>query len=90
MSSNNDVFGVLEDVNLNVNSEFTVALKRNDTWQVFEVYNQAAKHHGKLFVKNVGDYKHYNNNILLFRDNTPKYIRRKNMTGVIFKSLIVV
>lgn len=81
MSLNNDVFNVLGKMNFNVNVELTIALRKNVFWKMFEVYNQAAKHGGRLIVRHLGQ---------SFQYNDSKYIRRKNMTGVIFKSLIVV
>lgn len=67
-------------MNLNINSEVTVALLKNDTWTVFDVYNQAVKHDGILFI----------NKRLIMEDAKSKYIRRRNMTGVLFKTFIVV
>lgn len=67
-------------MDLNINSEVTVALLKNDTWNIFEVYNQAAKHEGILSISKR----------LHMQDRNSKYIRRKNMTGVNFKTFIVV
>lgn len=69
-------------MNLNINADLMVALKlKNNTWEFFDVYNQAARHNGMLIVKN---YKYFS-----LQDTTPKYISRRNMTGVLFKSSIV-
>lgn len=81
MSLDTAVFKLLKNVNINVNADITVALRKDEGWKMFEVYNQAARHGGKLIIR---DYSH--RGVL----SQSKYIRRRNMTGVVFKSLIVV
>lgn len=89
VSLNDDVFRFLAKLNLNVNAELTVALRTNECWKIFEVYNQAARHGGRLSIKHLDNYNCTAKNVSL-EFSKSKYFRRKNMTGVFFKSLIVV
>lgn len=88
MSPNRNIFDLLKHINLNVNSEVAVALTKNNTWEVFEVYNQAIKHNGVLSIKKLFDYNGSENIVL--KNSQSKYIKRRNMTGVVFNTYIVV
>lgn len=78
-----------KDVNLNINSDVTMAIETFELfWLLFDVYNQALRHNGQLKYKAIGNYSEDIGFLVDLQDN--KYLRRRNMTGVSFKSAIVV
>ncbi|XP_044265375.1 uncharacterized protein LOC123011804 [Tribolium madens] len=72
---------------ININADIHVAVQSGSNWTIFDVYNPASKHGGTLKYPQMGFYSHgrgYN-----ARTNEAKYWRRKNMTGVTFKTMVV-
>lgn len=87
-----DIFSYLNNTNLNINADVNVAtVNPNDSkeYKIFDVYNPAFKHGGKLQIKQLNV---YSKSIGIYTSPTTqsKYWSRKNMSEVTFKSAIVV
>ncbi|CAH1113582.1 unnamed protein product [Psylliodes chrysocephalus] len=84
----------LKILRLNINSDMNlVILKQSDSINnanvsIYDVYNPAFEHGGELKVDIFGYYNQKQGYIINNLEN--KYWRRKNMTGVTFKSAVVV
>lgn len=81
-------------MNLNVNSDLTVAYLNMATatkplkYTIYDVYNPAFERGGQLRSTEVGFYNEQNK--LLWINFGNKFFDRKNLTGIEFKSVIVV
>lgn len=80
---------LLESAYLNINADVHIAIPYNQTlWSIYDAYNPASHHGGKLKVQLIGNYS----KVLGY--NAPqfgsKYWRRRDMTGVKFRSAVVV
>lgn len=60
----------------------------SDSFTIFDVYNPAFKHGGQLRIEVAGFYDEFQGYRILSHES--KYWKRKNMTGVSFKSAVVV
>nr|XP_015837359.1 PREDICTED: glutamate receptor ionotropic, delta-2-like isoform X3 [Tribolium castaneum] len=72
---------------VNINADIHVAVQSGTNWTIFDVYNPASEHGGSLKYTRVGFYSRgrgYN-----AQTNEAKYWRRKDMTGVTFKTMVV-
>ncbi|RZC36160.1 Lig chan domain containing protein, partial [Asbolus verrucosus] len=89
-SNEDNTINFLKNASLNINCDVNMALFDNesDNWTIFDIYNPASNHEGQFTMKKLG---HYN-----FKDGfrakmtNNKYWVRKNMTGVRFKSAVVI
>lgn len=81
----------LDEAKLNINSEIHLAIcdnKETDNCTIYDVYNPASEHGGELLVKVLGYYNRNDGYRAKALQN--KYWLRRNMTGVTFKSAVVV
>ncbi|XP_017775083.1 PREDICTED: glutamate receptor ionotropic, kainate 2-like isoform X2 [Nicrophorus vespilloides] len=79
-----DLQAIFQNVSMTIASDVTAVVKSKDHWDVFDIYNQAFRHGGKL--------KIYFQQCLFDRfhgERISLYWRRKNMTGVTFKAMVV-
>lgn len=84
----NHTFNVLKNVDLTINADITVAVNMNNiTWNIFDVYNPYSKRNGELKIKKIGFYDEKNK--LKIKTAESKYKERRNLTGIEFKSFIV-
>ncbi|KAK4883878.1 hypothetical protein RN001_000149 [Aquatica leii] len=79
-----------KDVELVVNADvsFTVDYHKNGNWTILDVYNPSYKNGGELIVTEVGYYNRIDGYRVPITENL--YFKRKNMTGTIFKSVVVI
>ncbi|KAF5300901.1 hypothetical protein FQR65_LT09064 [Abscondita terminalis] len=79
-----------QEVELLVNADISVSIdyENNNNWTILDVYNPSYKHGGELVINEVG---YYNENEGY---NVPitgsKYFIRRNMTGTLFKTVVVI
>ncbi|XP_044265374.1 ionotropic receptor 75a-like [Tribolium madens] len=75
---------------LNINSDVNVAILNEEPneWSILDVYNPASSHHGQFTVIKLGYCNETNG--FQAKINGNKYWTRKNMSGVRFKSAVVV
>lgn len=88
VSNSLNIFKKFKNVILNINADIHVAIRNNNNWTIFDVYNPASEHGGVLKYSRMGYYKTgqgYN-----ARTREAKYWARKNMTGITFKTMVVV
>lgn len=74
---------------LNVNADIHLTFpQKNSNWTVLDIYNPASQHGGTLNFTQIG---FYNRNVgYKIKYCGSKYWNRKNLTGVTFKSMVVV
>ena len=73
---------------LNIATEMTMALRRNDSYDLHDVYNPSHRHGGRLNVTFMGDWNPVDGlNIVLTQY---KYKRRGNLFGLTLNSSIAV
>jgi hypothetical protein len=75
---------------LSINADIQIAVKNSTTqnWTITDIYNPASEYGGSLSFTKIGDYSEgrgYN-----ARKKEATYWTRKNMTGVTFKTMVVV
>lgn len=93
-SSTMNITEKLKILRLNINSDMNLVIfKQSDSINnanvsIYDVYNPAFEHGGELKVDIFGYYNQKQGYIINNLEN--KYWRRKNMTGVTFKSAVVV
>lgn len=61
----------------------------SDEYTIFDVYNPAYKHGGELQIQLLNTYNKNNDTYSLAKTGS-KYWMRKNMTGITFRSAVVV
>ncbi|XP_031352602.1 ionotropic receptor 75a-like [Photinus pyralis] len=90
LGSNRDTIEKFKNVNMFINADISVAIsnQKKSNWTVFDVYNPAYKNGGKLVVSEIGYYNDDDGYRVGVEDN--KYYRRRNMTGVTFKSVLAI
>ncbi|XP_023311151.1 glutamate receptor 2-like [Anoplophora glabripennis] len=86
-NSKNAMLFKLDKVKLNINSEVHLAICENSSCVIYDVYNPASEHGGKLVATVLGHYKTDIGYKAEMSQN--KYWLRRNMTGVNFKSAVV-
>lgn len=73
---------------LNIATEMTFALRQNESYELYDVYNPSYKHGAKLNVTFMGTWDIEGGlNIIL---NQYKYLRRGNLHGLILNSSVAV
>lgn len=84
----NESLNNISMLNINVDAEITFAELKNDSYDLYEIYNTGKKHNGHLVV----DYSGYWNSDATFKLNEKpyKYVRRSNLTGIVLKCMVVV
>lgn len=89
VSKNQDIQDQLSNLKLNINADVNLlSSDGNDTFSVYDIYNPAFDHGGYLHFDKIGYYsKNFGYRISM---KTNKYWIRRNMTGIKFKSAIVV
>lgn len=83
-----NAINIFKRVNLNIAVNLIVAVQNGEEWTLFEVYNPSFKNKGTLRVRVVAYYSKHTG--LQFGKVQPKYVRRRNMEEVHFRSQIVV
>ncbi|KAF5300902.1 hypothetical protein FQR65_LT09065 [Abscondita terminalis] len=79
-----------KDAELAVNADvsFATTYGASENWTILDIYNPSYKNGGQLVIKEIGNYSDSEGFHLLTTHN--KYFDRKNMSGVLFKSAVVV
>lgn len=92
MGSNNSILEVFKSVDLKINADVTVVISEGTVnytkGGIYDVYNPYFSQGGTLRVNRIGSYDETEGYHTKVDDG--KYLSRKNLTGVSFKSLIVV
>ncbi|KAB0803669.1 hypothetical protein PPYR_00639 [Photinus pyralis] len=90
LGSHRDVIGKFENVDMFINADISVAIsdEGKSKHTIFDVYNPAYKRGGNLVVSEVGCYTEEDGYKVQVKDI--KYYRRRNMTGTMLKSVMVV
>ncbi|CAH1364653.1 unnamed protein product [Tenebrio molitor] len=88
-SLSSTVVNKFEKVALSINADIQIAVKNSTTqnWTITDIYNPASEYGGSLSFTKIGDYSEgrgYN-----ARKKEATYWTRKNMTGVTFKTMVV-
>ncbi|KAG5894959.1 hypothetical protein JTB14_023308 [Gonioctena quinquepunctata] len=90
LSQSEDISSTFHPLKLNINSDVHLAVSKGNTGNIsiFDVYNPASEHGGDLRIEPLGYYNEFEGYKAKYTQN--KYWERRNMTGVVFKSAIVV
>lgn len=91
----------MANVTLNINADVQIANRvkkkkaTNDDdflwiWQITDIYNPAANHGGRISYSMLGDFNERRQFNFQMGGGTSKYWTRRNMTGVTFRTMIVV
>lgn len=89
VASSINVTEKFNNVVLNINADIHLAVPSTPlNWTIIDIYNPASKHGGVLNCTEIGLYNEKEG--YKFRNYEAIYWARKNMTGITFKSLVVV
>lgn len=91
MRTSKNLKELFKNVTININADINVAVLNksiSEKYTIFDVYNPAASHGGNIYFIKIG---YYDQKVSFNIENhKEKYFRRRNLTGVTFKSMIVV
>lgn len=89
VSTNESTRTLFERVKLNINSDVHLAvIGDGENITIHDVYNPASEHGGELKISYLGYYNDVDGYNAKIKEN--KYWKRRNVTGVTFKSAVVV
>ncbi|KAF2884491.1 hypothetical protein ILUMI_21687 [Ignelater luminosus] len=88
-----DVIEKFRNVSLAINTDLNVAVPNNENanvknWTIYDVYNPSYNHGGNLKILDIGYYNEQEGYHVVLKDT--KYYRRRNMTGTLFRSAVVI
>lgn len=85
-----EVIELFRKVLLNIDCDIQIALYNNETynWTILDLYNPASEHGGEMKYTPVGFFNRKDGYRARIKES--KYYVRKNLTGVLFKSVVVV
>ncbi|KAK9883985.1 hypothetical protein WA026_004921 [Henosepilachna vigintioctopunctata] len=82
---------LLKDLNIDINSDIHLAVQdQSNSYnrEIYDAYNPSRNHGGDVIIKKIGKFSTKRGYIL--EKQSDKYWRRKNMTGLTFKSAVVI
>lgn len=84
----NETLEILQNLYLNINSDVKFAIRMDEMYEIYDVYNPASYKGGRIVVNYFGNFIENNFNVL--KQSQSFYWSRKNMSKATFRVMTVV